>query len=369
MIENESNKKKSKFKNLIEKEKESLKKARKPLIITILAFVLLALLIIGYANIRIDKISKMSYDEMLVFAAKNVNTRITVGIVQNGEMSYKVYGKNAEELPQIEHVYEIASITKTFTTALLFKAIEEGKASLDDSIDKYIDLPGKEYYPTLKRLVTHTAGYATEYSGNSKEQLLNLIGKTNLKNMDYAFNYSNYGFEVIGLVLEGIYGEDYTKLINDYLSNELGLANTKVNDGTGDLGRYSLEKEDSGKKPSGALASTITDMMNYAILQLEGTPAYLAEMHNPITDVTAGRRQSQKLNTRIDSMGASWLIDTDNGIIWHDGAMSNYNSYIGFDKERQIAVVVLINAMPDILIPSSLHASIIGAKLLTDLQK
>jgi len=369
MTEKESNKKKSIFKNLIEKEKESLRKAKKPLIITIVALVLLALLVIGFASIRIDKISKMTFDEMLVFAANNKNTKITVGVVQNGEMSYKVYGKDKEELPQIEHIYEIASITKTFTAALLFKAIDEGKASLDDSIDKYMDLPNKEYYPTLKRLVTHTAGYATEYTGNSKEQLLNLIGKTDLQNKDYNFNYSNYGFEVIGLVIEGIYGEDYTKLINDYIKNELGLANTIVNDGTGDLGGYSVEREDSGKKPSGALTSTITDMMNYAKIQLEGVPTYLADMHNPIVDVAAGMRQSQKLNTRIDSMGASWLIDTENGITWHDGAMGNYNSYIGFDKERQIAVVVLINTMPDILIPSSLHASIIGAKLLTDLQK
>ena len=49
--------------------------------------------------------------------------------------------------------------------------------------------------------------------------------------------------------------------------------------------------------------------------------------------------------------------------------MINYNSYLGFDKEKQIAVVVLINTSPDILILSSLHASMIGAKLLTDLQK
>ena len=369
MIENELNKKQSKFKKIIEKEKGSLRKAKKPLIITAVVFGLIVLLVTGYAGIRIDKVSKMTIDEMLVFAAKNDNTKITVGIVQNGGMSYKVYGKNAEELPQIEHVYEIASITKTFTAALLFKAIDEGKASLDDSIDKYIDLPSKEYYPTLKRLVTHTAGYPAEYPGNSKVLLLNLIGYTNLKNMDYDFSYSNYGFEVIGLVLEEIYGEDYVKLINDYISNELGLENTKVNDGTGDLGRYSVERENSGKNPSGALASTITDMMNYARIQLEGTPTYLAKMHNPIIDVTAGMRQSQKLNTRIDSMGASWLIDTENGITWHDGAMGNYNSYIGFDKERQIAVVVLINTMPDILIPSSLHASMIGAKLMIDLQK
>jgi len=369
MIENESNKKQNIFKKLIEKEKEALKKAKKPLIITVIAFVLAVFIIIGYAAIRIDKISKMTFDEMLVFAAKNENTKITVGIVQNGEMSYKVYGKNKEELPQIEHIYEIASITKTFTTALLFKAIDEGKANLDDSIDKYIDLPNKEYYPTLKRLVTHTSGYATEYSGNSKAQLLNLIGKTNLKNKDYNFNYSNYGFEVIGLVLEKIYGEDYAKLINSYISNELGLVNTKVNDGSGDLGKYTVEKENSGKKPSGALTSTITDMMNYAKIQLEGTPAYLAEMHKPIIDVTAGMRQSEKLNTRINSMGASWLIDTENNITWHDGALGSYNSYIGFDKEKQIAVVILINTSPDILILSSLHASMIGAKLLTDLQK
>jgi len=366
MQKNEAtNKKQSKFSKFIENEKASLKKAKIPLIL----LAVLLIVAIVFVNIRIDRISTMTFDEMVAFAATNENTKITVGIVQDGQMSYTVYGKGNEELPQTEHIYEIASITKTFTTALLFKAINEGKADLNDRIDKYIDLPYKEYYPTLKRLVTHTSGYNTEYGGSSKEQILDRIGKVNLKDKDYDFKYSNFGFAVIGLVLEEIYGEDYTTLVNNYVGNELGLTNTKVCDGSGDLGNYTIDKEDSGQKPAGSLTTTITDMMSYAKMQLEGTPAYFAEMHKPITEVKAGMRQSQKLNTRIDSIGASWLIDTENVITWHDGAMGNYNSYIGFDKERQIAVVVLINTSPDILIPSSLHASMIGAKLLTDLQK
>ncbi|MCL1912548.1 MAG: beta-lactamase family protein [Eubacteriaceae bacterium] len=357
--------KQSKFKDFIEKGKEELEQERVPL--TILACAVL--LFVGFVYFRIDRISKMSFEEMVSFAAKKEQTKITVGIVQNGKMIYTVYGKEGRELPQTEHVYEIASITKTFTAALLFKAIDEGKAKLDDNIDKYLDLPDKSYYPTLRRLVTHTSGYVPEYSGDSKEQVLARIGQVSLKDRDYSFNYSNFGFAVVGLVLEAIYGEDYEVLINNYVKDEFGLLNTKVNDGSGDLGNYQVEKSNSGQKPAGSLTSTITDLMLYAKMQLEGTPKYLSQMHEPIVEIKAGMRESKKLNTRINAMGASWLIDTTNNIAWHDGTMGKYNSYIGFDKGRQIAVIVLINTSSDHLILTSLPASIIGAKLLAGLQK
>ena len=41
------------------------------------------------------------------------------------------------------------------------------------------------------------------------------------------------------------------------------------------------------------------------------------------------------MKIRIDSVGLGWMIDTENNIIWHNGATSKFNSYIAFDKEKQ----------------------------------
>ena len=133
---------------------------KKGIVIIISVFLILAL---GYgifaiiASYRMSLLPAMSFEEMLGYTTKNrKDALITVGIVDKDGASFTVYGENATVLPSHEYKYEIGSITKTFTTSLLCKAIYDGKAKLSDSIARYIELPPKEYYPSFQRLVTHT---------------------------------------------------------------------------------------------------------------------------------------------------------------------------------------------------------------------
>ena len=129
--------------------------------------VLLPVIIFSFSSCSmptIDDISEMSSVEMIEYTAKGVkNAVVTVGIIQNGQMSYKIYGENGKETSQKEHVYEIGSITKTFTTSLFSKAIRENKVDLDNSISVFLNLPSKNYYPSIKRIITHTSGYKSSY--------------------------------------------------------------------------------------------------------------------------------------------------------------------------------------------------------------
>ena len=91
-----------------------------------------------YGSYKINELSNMTFEEMLDYTTKdNKDVVITVGIIQNGKMIYDVYGENGTILPPEEHTYEIGSITKTFTTSLLCKAISEDRINLDNSIDMY----------------------------------------------------------------------------------------------------------------------------------------------------------------------------------------------------------------------------------------
>ena len=58
--------------------------------------------------------------------------------------------------------YEIGSATKTFTAMLISRAVEEGKINLDDNISNYLELENR-YYPTIKRIITHTSGFKPYY--------------------------------------------------------------------------------------------------------------------------------------------------------------------------------------------------------------
>jgi CubicO group peptidase (beta-lactamase class C family) len=326
-----------------------------------------------------EDIAKMSSMEMIAHNTKGARKAVlTVGIVQNGEMSYKVYGENGRELSHKEHIYEIGSITKTFTTSLLSKAISENKAGLNDPISRFLVLPAKDYYPSIQRIITHTAGYKNFYYegygtadllgknpvyGTSDKMLLNRIETIDLENRDYPFLYSNFGMAVIGLTLESIYNEDYTPLMNGYIKNDLGLNFTRISDGSGDLSNYWVWDKGNPYIATGAILSTITDMMRYAQIQMDETLSYLGLSHSVLAAVNATPSDYAELN-RTDAVGAGWMIDTVNNIIWHGGGTGNYNSYLGFDKTRRSAVVVLSN-MSDSL---EITAAMIGSRLLGELQ-
>ena len=327
-----------------------------------------------------------TFESLLSHATRNNRKAvITVGMIKDGQASYTVYGENAAVLPQKAHIYEIGSLTKTFTASLLFKAIEEGKIGLDDSIDRFLDLPPRAYYPAIRRIVTHTAGYKGTYAergmlskslrgGNgfsevTLEKLVERAGKLGLKDRGYPFCYSNYGLSVVGAVLSRVYETDFAPLMNDYIARELALPHTAISDGSGDLGQYWDWAENGAYLPAGALTSTIEDMLEYARLHMYGTPAYLRETHKELAKIgfNAMSAANAALGARMDAIGAVWKIDERHGIVWHDGATGRYNCYLGIDPEKRLAAVVLSNLSPYSRVTSM--ASAMGARLLRELQE
>ncbi|NKF05865.1 beta-lactamase family protein [Clostridium gasigenes] len=331
---------------------------------------------------KMSLIPSMTFEEMLSYTTKNNDeARITVGTIKDGKMEFVVYGNDGEVLPSEEHEYEIGSLTKTFTTSLLCKAIDGGNVTLDSSIDDYLNLAPKEYYPTLRRLVTHTSGFKgyyfdgqmisnffkgekNDFYGISEEKLNKKISKVALKNKDYDFNYSNFGLSVVGSVLAEIYDTDYTTLMNSFINNDLGLQNTKISDGTGAIEEYWHWNANDGYLPAGGLVSTITDMMKYVQLQISEEKQYLSQAHKTIENINATSKRNEKMGIRMDAAGIGWMIDRENNIVWHNGGTSNFNSYIAFDKEKQVGVVILSNLSPSYRIP----ATVMGVKLMKSLQ-
>ena len=139
----------------------------KIVLVSFIIFAVVILTLCGFLVItsyRLGKIPAMTFKETLEYVTKkDSKTIITVGIIKNGKVSYKVYGENAKELPAELYIYEIGSLTKTFTAALINKAVKEGKINIEDSLEKYLSLPSNKKYPTIKELLTHTSGYKSHY--------------------------------------------------------------------------------------------------------------------------------------------------------------------------------------------------------------
>lgn len=363
------------------KKKKSKKKMGK----VVLAIVLVVGVFLGglaaFSAYQMSLVPAMTVEEMLDYTTKNnENAAITIGIVKDGQMTYTVYGENGVAQPPQEHIYEIGSVTKTFTAALLCKALDEGKVKLDDPISEYLKLPPQDDYPTIRQLATHTAGYKNHYFneqmisnffseqndfyGIDEVAIVEKAGEIRLQNKEYEFRYSNFGMSVLGAVLCAVYESDYATLISDFIKSDLGLFNTMIGGQAGDMSGYWNWAPGDGYMPAGALTSTVGDMMQYIALQMNNKISYLALGQKTYATADASTNQYKKMNIHIDSVGLAWMIDSQNGFFWHNGGTSGFNSYVAFDPVRKVGVVVLSNLSPNYRI----SATVMGPKIMTQLQ-
>ncbi|MBQ9212255.1 MAG: beta-lactamase family protein [Clostridia bacterium] len=365
--------------------RQKRKSRKKRIVIVLLSLVLcVALVITGlkmYGQSQNAKVPGMTFREALEYTTRDKkDAAITVGIIQGGQSSWTVYGENGRELPKQLHTYEIGSLTKTFTAALINQAIHEGKVDLNASIDTYLPLPEGKHYPTILELLTHTSGYKGYYfetpmignflggrnsfRGISREMVLNKATTLDMNRDHYGFEYSNYGFAVLGLVLESVYETNYTALVNDYVRNGLGLTDTKISDQSGDLGNLWAWEANDGYLSAGALTSDIVDMLAYAQMQMDVDSPF-SDCHESLKVINASTESSLMMGIHIDEIRMAWMIDTEDGYIWHNGGTGHYNSYLGFCPATGTAVVVLSNLSPNDRIP----ATVLGIKQLHELNQ
>lgn len=348
---------------------------------------LLLLVLLSFITIKLraiyneNKVENMNSTEAIKdFCSNRENMALTIGILYEGQMYYTVYGENAEVLPKEIYSYEIASITKTFTASLLSKAVSEGKINLEDSISQYMKLDENQYYPTVKQLATHTAGYGgyplpiwfnevksllgypqNPFYGVDNEELTEYIQKKKLSDKQYDYKYSNFGFAVLGNVLSNVYEEDFDTLLSKYIQDELGLTNTYIGTKQTELigitksgknSNWEWESDDSYLS-AGSLISNIEDMLRYVEIQMSEEKDYLSISHQKYAQISDR-----------SAIGLGWFIDEGNNIISHSGATGGFSSFIGYDKVKNIAVVVMANYESQ----TYKNSTIIGYKILHELQ-
>lgn len=363
--------------------KRNKKKKWKIVLIAVIAVAvcggLLWAVLSAYSKYQISKVPELSFQEALEYTTKdNANAVITVGIIKNGNTSYIVYGENGKELSKELHTYEIGSLTKTFTAAMVSKAAQEGKIDINATIDQYLSLPEGNVYPTVEALLTHTSGYKSHYIespmisnfftgknsflGVTKTMAVNKASELSVPKEDYPFNYSNFGYAILGLILEEVYGDYYTTLANQF-AKELNLSHTQLSTQDGDLGKYWDWDDGDAYLSAGGLTSNIDDMLTYAQFQLDEN-GYFADCHKELRKVNAAPEQYKAMGINMDAIGMAWIIDSENEIVWHNGGTGNYNSYLGFSVDKNMAVIVLSNLAPSYRIP----ATVLGIKLLDELE-
>jgi serine-type D-Ala-D-Ala carboxypeptidase/endopeptidase len=311
---------------------------------------------------------------------------IVIGVISpNGTQVYSYGNISKENSTNVngDSIFDIGSITKTFTTTLLVDMVKRGLINLDDPIGKY--LPANVKVPTyngkmitIENLATHSSGLPDFPAGWNRnqsytnEQVYNFLSNITLQREPGAFaNYSDFGMGLLGHALSLKAGIPYEQLVRDRILNVLGMNSTGIAmNSTGvtypDILKSRLAKGHIGGeeitpefipealRPAGALYSTANDLMKYLSANLgliktkindimEETHLIRSEyQHHNTTKATAELFSSNK-SLSASYVGLGWFIDTnlDAEVIQHTGGIYGYNSFIAFNPDKQVGFVWL----------------------------
>ena len=132
--------------------------------------------------------------------------------------------------------FRIASISKTITSVTLAKLQEQGKVNFKESVYKYLDSLPKTFYDfTIEDLLSHKAGFVRDYGGSilcDKNDFHKVEFYKTFNNQRFSykpktnFNYSNYGYKLLGILIEHIYGNSIVEAKKELVIDYLGLKNT-----------------------------------------------------------------------------------------------------------------------------------------------
>jgi D-alanyl-D-alanine-carboxypeptidase/D-alanyl-D-alanine-endopeptidase len=296
---------------------------------------------------------------------------IAVGIIGPEGRRVIAYGHLEKGDPRPvngDTIFEIGSETKVFTALLLADMVQRGEVALDDPVAKY--LPASVKMPqrngrsiTLVDLATHTSGLprlpqnlsprdpGNPYADYSVEQLYQFLSGYQLtRDIGSQYEYSNLGGGLLGHVLALRAGMSYEALVESRICAPLGMSSTRITL-TPEMKARLAKGHDAAMEPAenwdlptlsgaGALRSTANDMLTFTAANLGYTKTSLAPALAAMFKV---RRPTGQGGLEI---ALGWHILSANGkeIVWHNGGTGGYRSFMGFDPQAGIGVVLLSNA-------------------------
>ena len=297
---------------------------------------------------------------------------IVGGVIAPGGRRIVSHGRLAQDDARAldgDTVFEIGSITKVFTALLLADAVQRGDVSLTDPVAKY--LPATVSMPernggviTLQSLANHTSGLprmpanlnpkdATDpYADYTTEQMYAFLSSYALtRDVGAQVEYSNLGAGLLGHVLARHAGTDYETLVRTRILEPLGMASTAITLSPALRTRLAVG-HNAALEPvpnwqlstfagAGALRSNANDMLTFLSAVLGHTPSPLAPAMATMTT------QRRPMGGPAMDIGLGWLVlkATGSELVWHNGGTGGYRSFLGYNPETRVGVVVLANAM------------------------
>lgn len=271
----------------------------------------------------------------------------SVLVARKGEVLLKKgYGSHNDE----NTIYQIASVTKTFTATLILKLADQHKLSLQDKLSKYYpDYPHGDSI-TIENLLTHTAGIYNytengDYMSSSadkpitEEQMLLLFKDHPLDfSPGTGWNYSNSGYMLLGYIIQKVTGRSYYEALRRYIFSRFNMDNSGTDFAHLNVPEKAITSarivDSSVSFAAGCIYSTVGDLYKWhQLLQTQSAmmaPAYVRFKNN---------------------YGYGWIIDSiyDHKVVSHSGGMWGLRSNFARVEADDICIVLLSNTETPLL--------------------
>ena len=261
-----------------------------------------------------------------------------------------------------ESSYRLASITKTITAIAVLKLVEEGKIDLDAEIQAYVpNFPRKKWPVTVRKLLGHIGGIS-HYKNDAVEAHIKDPKNTRqalaiFQDFDLVaepgtrYNYSSYGYDLLGAAIEGASGLPYGEFIRTRVFEPLGMTDSRLDDPLeiipnrvrgyqiikGEL-KNSEYVDISSRFAAGGTRSTILDLLKYARGIMKGQ----------ILKETTWREMFSSLVLRsglLTEYGMGWGVRPWNGhfTVSHSGAQPETRTQLLIFPAEDFAVAIACN--------------------------
>lgn len=302
---------------------------------------------------------------------------LSVSIVNNEKTEYFSSGyanKDKEIRTDKSTLYELASLSKSYTALGIFILEQKGYLNLDDSIKKYLpwfQLKFKEKNIDMTKvkisnLIYHTSGLTNAshtkliLKGDSDNMLERTVKNLNNSTIDFPpgeqYEYGTVNYDILGLVIEKISQKSYEEFMESEVFKPLKFKQTFAFESKakstnklaqGYRSTFMTTKDYRGpsyrgNKPAGYLISSSEDIaswMNYQLGNTDGLPEYLA-------NAIKKSHIANKTVPKVDSLyyAGGWEVNSTGSIIEHAGNNPSFTNYIVLFPKDQIGIGLLSNS-------------------------
>jgi D-alanyl-D-alanine-carboxypeptidase/D-alanyl-D-alanine-endopeptidase len=317
---------------------------------------------------------------------------LVYGIVRDGKLVH-VSAMGVQDLEtkrpvDAQTLFRIASMSKAFTALAILKLRDAGKLTLDQLAETYVPELRAWRYPTsdsprirVRDLLSHVGGFVTDDPWGDRQQVLSEADFTRMlqggvpftRAPQTAYEYSNFGFALLGRIITNVSGRPYKDYIEQEIMRPLGMTSSGYDIYVSEQARralgYRWENEAFAREPDmahgtfgamGGVQTSANDYARWVAFLLSAWPprdgaeegpakrATVREMSQGLNFLQAARRPGSSNTACIQAqaygMGLRLAVDCEAGLtLAHGGGYPGYGSYVLLFPEQGIGVFAFAN--------------------------